>query len=151
MIVDSVRAEGNIGFDPTKVSAPVSASAHERIASSDDTDDLRREIIDFDSEGPEGAAFLAFTRSTGPSRFTDKPWPRGLAPVTGDKPSGSGVGPLPRADALVVTWNVSDPEIDAAGLTLKQQPAQAAKIYKAFGRWSSVCSAIACWALIAAL
>ncbi len=47
--------------------------------------------------------------------------------------------------------NVSDPEIKAAGLTLKQQAALAANIYKAFGRWSSVCSAIVCWALIAAL
>ena len=47
--------------------------------------------------------------------------------------------------------NVSDPEIKADGLTLKQQAALAANIYKAFGRWSSVCSAIVCWALVAAL
>ncbi len=46
--------------------------------------------------------------------------------------------------------NVSDPQIDATGLTLKQQAAIAAQIYKGFGRWSSVCSAIACWASIAA-
>jgi purine-nucleoside phosphorylase len=45
--------------------------------------------------------------------------------------------------------NVSDPQIKAEG-TLKQQAALAAHIYKAFGRWSSVCSAIVCWALIAA-
>ena len=43
--------------------------------------------------------------------------------------------------------NVSDPQILATGLTLKQQ---AALIYKGFGRWSSVCSALVCWALIAA-
>ena len=108
MIVDSAWAERNIGFDPTKVSAPVRAYAHESIAASDDPDDLRREIIDFDSEGPEGAAFLAFTKSTGLSRFTDIPWPDGLAPVTGDKPSGTGAGPLPRADALVVTWTMDE-------------------------------------------
>ena len=47
--------------------------------------------------------------------------------------------------------NVSDPEIKADGLTLKQQAQLAATIYKAYGRWSSVCSAIACWAAIAEL
>lgn len=45
--------------------------------------------------------------------------------------------------------NVSDPQIKAEG-TLKQQAAIAAQIYKGFGRWSSVCSAITCWAIIAA-
>jgi len=45
--------------------------------------------------------------------------------------------------------NVSDPQIKAEG-TLKQQAQLAATIYKAYGRWSSVCSAIVCWALIAA-
>jgi nucleoside phosphorylase len=107
MIVDSAWAVRNIGFDPTKGSPPVSAFADDRVASSDDPDDFAREIIDFDSEGPEGAAFLAFTKSTGLSRFTDIPWPNGLAPVTGGKP-GSGDGPLPRADALVVTWTVDE-------------------------------------------
>jgi len=46
--------------------------------------------------------------------------------------------------------NVSDPQIKADGLTLKQQAALAAQIYKGFGRWSSVCSAITCWASVAA-
>ena len=46
--------------------------------------------------------------------------------------------------------NVSDPQIKADGLTLRQQAAIAAQIYKGFGRWSSVCSAITCWASIAA-
>ena len=32
--------------------------------------------------------------------------------------------------------NVSDPQIKADGLTLKQQAAIAAQIYKGFGRWS---------------
>lgn len=45
---------------------------------------------------------------------------------------------------------VSDPQIKADGLTLRQQAALAAQIYKGFGRWSTVCSAIVCWALIAA-
>jgi len=43
----------------------------------------------------------------------------------------------------VAVRNVSDPQI-------KNQGTVAAHIYKAFGRWSSVCSAIVCWALIAA-
>jgi nucleoside phosphorylase len=46
--------------------------------------------------------------------------------------------------------NVSDPQIKSAGLTIKQQSNLAGQIYKGYGRWSTVCSAIACWALIAA-
>ena len=49
----------------------------------------------------------------------------------------------------VAVRNVSDPQIKAEG-TLKDQAQVAAQIYKGFGRWSSVCSAIVCWALIAA-
>ncbi|MGZ5239940.1 MAG: phosphorylase family protein [Caldimonas sp.] len=59
-----------------------------------------------------------------------------------------------RMGAAAPRWlairNVSDPQIDATGLTLRQQAAVAANIYKGFGRWSSVCSAIVCWASIAA-
>jgi hypothetical protein len=49
----------------------------------------------------------------------------------------------------IAVRNVSDPQIKAEG-TLKEQAMLAAQIYKGFGRWSSVCSAIVCWALIAA-
>ena len=45
--------------------------------------------------------------------------------------------------------NVSDPQIKAEG-TLRQQAQVAATIYKGYGRWSSVCSAITCWASIVA-
>ena len=108
MIVDRAWAERNIGFDPASTTAPVDAYAHRRVAAPDaEPDDFQREIIDFNSEGPEGAAFLAFTKSTGLSRFTNIPWPAGFAPETGPKPSG-GAGPLPRADALVVTWTVDE-------------------------------------------
>jgi hypothetical protein len=55
-----------------------------------------------------------------------------------------------KAPRWVAVRNVSDPQIKAAGMTLKQQATLAAQIYKGFGRWSSVCSAIVCWALIAA-
>jgi hypothetical protein len=54
------------------------------------------------------------------------------------------------APRWVSVRNVSDPQINSEGLTLKQQAALAAQIYNGFGRWSSVCSAIVCWALIAA-
>jgi nucleoside phosphorylase len=57
--------------------------------------------------------------------------------------------------AAAPTWlairNVSDPQIKSDGLTLKQQGDMATQIYKGFGRWSSICSAITCWASIAAL
>ena len=53
------------------------------------------------------------------------------------------------APPWVAVRNVSDPQIKAEG-TLRQQAQTAAQIYKGFGRWSSVCSAIVCWAIIAA-
>jgi nucleoside phosphorylase len=53
-----------------------------------------------------------------------------------------------KAPAWVAVRNVSDPQIKAQG-TIKQQAQTAAQIYKGFGRWSTVCSAIVCWALIA--
>jgi hypothetical protein len=53
------------------------------------------------------------------------------------------------APPWVAVRNVSDPQIRAEG-TINQQAKMAAQIYKGFGRWSSVCSAIVCWAIIAA-
>jgi nucleoside phosphorylase len=55
-----------------------------------------------------------------------------------------------QAPRWVAVRNVSDPEIKSEGLTLEQQRQLAAHIYKSFGRWSSVCSAIVCWALVVA-
>ena len=52
-------------------------------------------------------------------------------------------------DGWVAVRNVSDPQIKAEG-KLTEQAHIAAQIYKTFGRWSSVCSAIVCWALITA-
>lgn len=54
-----------------------------------------------------------------------------------------------RAPRYVAVRNVSDPQIKAEG-SLRDQAQIAGQIYKAFGRWSSVCSALTCWALIAA-
>ena len=55
----------------------------------------------------------------------------------------------PKAPRWVAVRNVSDHQIKAES-TLQQQAALAAQIYKGFGLWSTVCSAIVCWALIAA-
>lgn len=52
------------------------------------------------------------------------------------------------APAWVAVRNVSDPEIKVGDMTIQQQGQFASHIYKVFGRWSSVCSAIVCWALV---
>jgi hypothetical protein len=108
MIVDRAWAERNLGFDPIARPAPLSTFTFQQAAKTSDPEDLRREIIDFDSEAPEGREFLAFSTSTGLSRFTDIPWPKGLAPQTGPAPSANTNNPLPQADILVVTWTVDE-------------------------------------------
>lgn len=108
MIIDKNWVERNLGFNPSTSPAPVSTFAFQPAATSTDTQDFEREIIDFDSEGPEGTAFLAFTTATGLSRFTDIPWPKNLAPI-GDKVAGKAKGGrLPQGDVLVVTWTVDE-------------------------------------------
>jgi hypothetical protein len=109
MIADREWVRRNIGFDPIARPAPISTFSFTAAARPSSTvEDLQREIIDFDSESPAGREFFAFTAATGLSRFTDIPWPEGLAPKTGPKPTGTGRGPLPRADVLVVTWTVDE-------------------------------------------
>ncbi|HWX30535.1 MAG TPA: hypothetical protein VNZ53_24225 [Steroidobacteraceae bacterium] len=108
-VADRQWVKTNLGFDPVDTPPPPDTykiEDAEEPASADET--LQREIIDFDSEAPEGRAFLAFSTSTGLSRFTNIPWPRGLAPKTGKKPTGRKGSPLPRADVLVVTWTVDE-------------------------------------------
>lgn len=58
------------------------------------------------------------------------------------KPEGN------KAPTWVAVRNVSDPQINEPGKSLREQAHDAALIYKGFGRWSSICSAIVCWALI---
>ena len=109
MIVDRKWVERNLGFDPIARLAPPSTFSFKpasRPAAS--SEDLQREIIDFDSESPAGREFLAFTTATGLSRYTDIPWPKGLEPQTGPPPTGRAGGPLPQADVLVVTWTVDE-------------------------------------------
>jgi nucleoside phosphorylase len=109
MIVDRAWIERNIGVDPASVSIPQSAFAVPAAARREARlDDIQRDIIDFDSEGPEGAAFLAFTKATGLSRFVDIPWPKGLAPTPATRAPVGGAKPLPRADVLIVTWTVDE-------------------------------------------
>lgn len=103
MQADRQWVERNLGFDPVAMRPPAQALA----TKTPDPADLRREIIDFDSESPAGLRFLAFTTATGLSRYVDVPWPSGLAPKTGPKPR-NGDGPLPKADVLVVTWTVDE-------------------------------------------
>jgi hypothetical protein len=108
MQADRQWVERNLGFDPVAKPPPSSAFALQRAARTSDPEDLQREIIDFDSASPAGLQFLAFTTSTGLSRYTDVPWPHGLEPKTGPKPRGGSDSPLPKADVLVVTWTVDE-------------------------------------------
>src|SRR5881628_3626776 len=108
--------ERNLGFDPISSPPPLQSFAVKSVALSLTTgkgkapppEDFQREIIDFDSEAPAGQQFMAFSTATGLSRFTDIPWPAGLAPKTGPKPKGTPASPLPQADILVVTWTVDE-------------------------------------------
>jgi nucleoside phosphorylase len=108
MAADRKWVERNLGFDPISTPPPAATFAFRRAAKSASPEDLQREIIDFDSESPAGQQFLAFTTATGLSRYTDVPWPKGLAPKTGPKPKRKSNSPLPRADVLVVTWTVDE-------------------------------------------
>jgi hypothetical protein len=53
-----------------------------------------------------------------------------------------------QAPKYAMVRNVSDPQIDS---TEPEAPALANYIYEHFGRWSTVCSAIVCWAIVAGL
>jgi len=76
---------------------------------------------------------------------------KGLGDVSemGDAVLGLVVSKMQNKPRWLAIRNVSDPQIKAEG-TLQQQEKLAAQIYKGFGRWSTVCSAITCWASIAA-
>jgi nucleoside phosphorylase len=109
MRADRKWVERNLGFDPIAKPPPAITFAFKRAAApAPQVEDFQREIIDFDSEAPAGLQFLAFSTATGLSRYSDVPWPKGLAPTTGAKPRGTSSSPLPRADVLVVTWTVDE-------------------------------------------
>ena len=71
MVVDSKWVARNLGFNPKKFPAPASTFTFKAAARAKSTEDLQREIIDFDSEAAAGREFLAFTTATGLSRFTE--------------------------------------------------------------------------------
>jgi hypothetical protein len=108
-IASRAWVERNLGFDPIATPAPERSFATSAATKKAATpEDFQREIIDFDSEAPEGAAFFAFSTATGLSRFTEIPWPIGLAPKADATVRKGRSGALPKADALVVTWTVDE-------------------------------------------
>src|ERR1700733_8197432 len=106
MRADREWVKRNLGFDP--IETPPPAATFARAVVPKKSEDFRRQIIDFDSEGTEGREFLAFSTATGLLRFTDIPWPKSLAPQTTTKLSPKAGSALPRADVLVVTWTVDE-------------------------------------------
>jgi hypothetical protein len=54
MIVDRAWVKRNLGFDPLTEPPPLDTFAFKTAATSTDTADLQREIIDFDSEAMPG-------------------------------------------------------------------------------------------------
>ena len=109
MIADRKWVERNLGFDPITTPPPWSSFARSMAAGKSPSDeDFQREIIDFDSESPQGLQFLAFSTATGLSRYTDITWPAGLAPKTRKTITAQPGDPLPRADVLIVTWTVDE-------------------------------------------
>jgi len=108
MTVNRAWVQRNLGFDPVAQPAPKSTFAFAPAAKSPTPDDLQREIIDFDSDSPAGKEFFTFTTATGLSRFTDIPWPKGLAPQTAATSGGTPGSKLPKADVLVVTWTMDE-------------------------------------------
>jgi len=76
----------------------------------------------------------------------------GAAVEMGDAVLGmviSGMGP--NAPAWGAVRNASDPQINSTGLTMEQAANKAAQIYEKFGYWTTIPSAITCWAIISAL
>jgi len=103
MPVDLAWVERNLG-------APAADAVRGAPAArgSDDADDreLARDLIEFDSEGADGAAFRAVApKAKSLSDFVDVDWPDGLAPTPGPRPTGES---LPKADVLIVTWTMDE-------------------------------------------
>jgi purine-nucleoside phosphorylase len=52
------------------------------------------------------------------------------------------------APAWIAVRNASDPQMNTQGLTPSEVRAKAGQIYEKFGYWTTISSAIACWALV---
>jgi nucleoside phosphorylase len=102
--VDDAWLTRNLGIAPPGPESPPSTGT--RSPTPADEQDLMRELIDFDSDGPEGRAFLARAPlAYGLSKFVPIPWPDGLAPTPGTRPTGT---KLPKCDVLIVTWTMDE-------------------------------------------
>ena len=104
-MVDRRWAERNLGFDPISTPAPPATFAFAPASTSSKDVDLQREIIDFDSEAPAGREFLAFTTTTGLSRFTEIPWPKATLSAPAES-RGRDVVPCPQ-----VRWRIGKGQI----------------------------------------
>ena len=73
----------------------------------------------------------------------------GLAVEMGDAVLGMVIEQTgPKAPKWAAVRNASDPQINSAGLTKKEAATKAAQIYERFGYWTTISSAITCWALV---
>lgn len=71
----------------------------------------------------------------------------GSAVEMGDAVMALVLSKAPNPPQWLCVRNASDPEIKTAG-TIKEQEQKAAQIYEQYGYWTTVCSAIACWAVV---
>jgi len=104
MAIGKQWLEENLALDPTKVQSLPGV----RLDSGADADrSLRRAMIDYDSEGPTGAAFQGQAKygAVGLSHFVPIEWPKNKAPKVGNEPKGES---LPKADVLIVTWTADE-------------------------------------------
>jgi len=102
--VDRAWAVRNLGL--ADESAAVSGDPQLLAAGPDSDEAFIADLMEFDSEGPEGQAFMAeASLSTGLSRFQELPWPKGLEPRPGPRPHHIA---LPKCDVLIVTWTVEE-------------------------------------------
>ena len=108
MRVDRKWVERNLGFDPISKPAPAKTFEFAAAAHVGEARRFPARNHRFDSEGPAGREFLAFTTATGLSRYNDVPWPKRLEPKTSPSLDQTSDSPLPRADVLVVTWTVDE-------------------------------------------
>ena len=72
----------------------------------------------------------------------------GSAVEMGDAVLGLVLKSMSGAPKWAAVRNASDPQINAAGLTPDQERSKAEQIYEKFGYWTTIPSAITCWALI---
>ena len=130
--------------------------------------DLARHIIAFDPRQPQHYLFAAAPTTPQAVRLAAGqlhpdpiPWPTSLTPQAQPfDPATTDTSPLPQADGLVVTYTVAEgdgladvltPGMQMNGGSVTQEANAAAAIYEKYGYWTTVGSAITCWALITSL